>query len=343
MVCNYNHAHYLSESLQAILDQSLPPLEVVVIDDGSTDCSVQLIEEIATRNPVIRLYRNEKNMGVWYSANRGLHIANGEYVVFAAADDRICPGFFEKSMAMLAKYPGVGLCSALLRQIGPSGEDRGLVPSPIISMESCYLSPKEVLATLIRDGFWFTGHTTICRRDVILRETGGFLPELNHYADHLVDMIVALRCGACFIPEVLATWRVLDTGYAETNFNNADLSRETFEKITRAMRSQRYSDIFPETFLRVWEVRGRYGFEIMQLRRQLSSQLAFVSRLKELRPSLTLLDRMFIAAIQLMTVVTGLLTKIYLWHRRINWNLSWLIRRLRYSIRGRLLSQPSRT
>lgn len=341
VVCNYNHGHYIEESLQAILDQSLRPLEVIVIDDGSTDDSVQLVEEIARRDPVVRLHRNEQNMGVWFSANRGLKLAGGDYVVFAAADDRVCPGFFEKSMTMLSRYPDAGLCSALLSQIGPDGEDRGWVPSPVISDSPCYLSPREVLATLIRDGFWLTGHTTICRRDVILRETDGFLPELRHYADHLVDMVVALKCGACFIPETLATWRVLDTGYAETHFNDAELSRETFEKITREMRSERYSELFPETFLKVWEERGRYGFEMRQFRRILDTQFAFIDRLKQLSPEPSLLDRAFIAAIRLLTVCTGLLAKAYLWHRRINWNLSWVVRRLRYSSRGRSLNQPA--
>ncbi|MDO9372328.1 MAG: glycosyltransferase family A protein [Gammaproteobacteria bacterium] len=326
VVCNYNHAHYLPAALQAILDQSYRPLEVIVIDDGSTDNSVEVIEGLARKDPIVHLYRNEQNQGVWFSANRGLSLATGEYIYFAAADDRVCSGFFGKSMGLLAQYPQAGLCSALLQLIGVDGEDKGWVKSPVISPTACFLPPEKVLATLTRYGFWFTGHTVICRRDAILRETGGFIPELYHYADHLVDMVVALKCGACFIPEVLATWRVLDAGYAETHFNNAELSRATFEKTTQLMRSPKYAALFPEKFVKVWEERGWYGFEMRHYRRLIQNQLDFISRLRGLRPNSTLLDKASFAVLKLLTLTGGLVGKAYLWHRRINWDFPWVVR-----------------
>ncbi len=331
VICNYNHAHYLPEALQAILDQSYRPLEVIVIDDGSTDNSVEVLEGFARKDPIVRLYRNEQNQGIWFSADRGLSLATGEYIYFATADDRIYPSLFEKSMELLTQYPQAGLCSALVQLLGEDGEDKGWIKSPVISKTACFLPPEEVVATLIRYGFWFTGQTTICRRDAILREASGFIPELRHYADHFVDMVVALRDGACFIPEVLATWRVLDAGYAETNFNNAALSRTTFEKITQLMRSPKYDALFPEEFMKVWEWRGRYGFEMCHFRRLLQNQTDFLGRLRELRPKPTLLDRVFFAALKLLMLTMGFVAKTYLWHRRINWDFPWVVRMLRSS------------
>lgn len=318
VICNYNHAHYLPVALQAILDQSYRPLEVIVIDDGSTDNSVDVVEDFARKDPIVRLYRNEKNQGPLLSANRGLNLAQGEYVYWGAADDRVCPGFFEKSMELLAQFPQAGLCSALLQLIGESGEDKGWIRSPVISQTACFLAPEQVRATLIRYGFWFTGQTTICRRDAVLHETGGFMPELYHHADQFVDMAVALRYGACFIPEVLATWRVLDSGYAETMFNNVELSRAAFEKVTQLMRSPKYAALFTERFTRTWERKGRYNLEMRHLRRLLQNQTDFLSRLRELRPKPTLLDRIFFTALKLLALAGGLVAKAYLWHRRIN-------------------------
>ena len=93
VMSNYNHSHYIQEALQAILSQSFSPLEVIVIDDGSTDNSVQIIERIAKKNPTVKFYRNVENEGVWHSSNKGAKIATGEYIYFCAADDRVCPGF----------------------------------------------------------------------------------------------------------------------------------------------------------------------------------------------------------------------------------------------------------
>jgi len=66
VMCNYKHGHYIQEALQTILSQSFAPLEVIVIDDGSTDNSVQVTESIAKKNPTVKFYRNVKNEGVWH-------------------------------------------------------------------------------------------------------------------------------------------------------------------------------------------------------------------------------------------------------------------------------------
>jgi glycosyltransferase involved in cell wall biosynthesis len=329
VVCNYNHAHYLPEALNAILNQSCRPLEVIVIDDASTDNSVDVIEQFVRRDPIVRLYRNEHNLGMWLSGNRALSLAVGDFIYFAAADDRVYPDLFEKSIKLLTQYPQAGVCSALVQLIGEQGDDKGWIKSPVIAKSSCYLTPKEVLSTLIRDGFWMTGQTTILRRDVLLRDTDGFMPELGHFSDLFLDMDMALRYGACFIPEVLATWRVLETGYAQTMWRDVALSREKFARVTELMRSSKYATIFPEAFTKVWEWRGWYGLEMRYYRHLLKDQVDFLERLRELRVKPTLLDTSFFAMLKFFVLAGGFLTKVYLWHRRINWDLPWLLVMLR--------------
>lgn len=330
IVPNYNHAHYISEALQAILDQSHQPLEVIVIDDASTDNSVAVIEEFARKYPIVRLYRNEQNQGVISLMSRALNLAVGDYVHWAAADDRICPGLYEKSMELLAKHPDAGLCSSLLQLLDKDGKDKGWVRSPVISKSACFLPPDKVVEVLTSHGFWFMGQTVIHRRDAAVRELANFMPELRHHTDQFLYLIISLQSGACFIPEVLATWRVLDSGYAETMFSNVELSRTAFEKVTQLMRSPKYAGFFPEKFTKVWESRGWYSIEALHLRRLLHrNQMSFHSRLRELRPRPTLLDRFFFAALKLLALTHELVADTYLWHRRINWDFPWVARMLR--------------
>jgi len=337
VIPNYNHARYLPEALQAILNQSCRPTEIIIIDDCSTDNSVEVIESFMRQEPIIRLYRNEQNKGVIFSLNRGLSLASGDYVYFGAADDRVYPRLFEKSMDLLARYPEAGLCSALLQLIGPNGEDKGWIRTPVISQNACFLPPKKVIAELLSHGFWFTGQTIVYRRDAILNDTDGFLEELAYRTDHFVDYVVAAKYGACFIPEVLATYRILASGYAETVFDDEGLSRRTFSGLLELMRSPRYAPLFPESFVSVLRYRGWYDLEVRTQRRIFQSEIDFIERLKALQPKATLLDKAFFFLLKMMTVIGSMIAKIYLWHRRVNWDFRWLAMKVktRFSDHGR--------
>jgi len=329
VVCNYNHAHYLPVALQAILDQSYLPLEVIVIDDASTDNSVEIIQEFAKQYPIVHLYHNEHNKGVLYSTNRSLELAVGEYIYWAAADDCVYPGFFKKTMNMLSQYPEAGLCSALLELIDEDGVGKGWIKSPIISNENCFLPPEEVANTFMKYGFWFTGQTVICKRDAVLNGAGSFIPELAHRTDHFVDMVAAFKYGACFIPEVLATYRILGTGFAESSFDNEDLSRDSFALTVKMMRDQKYTNIFPKGLINVFEDRGWYDLEVRSLRRLLQGKIDFLNRLKALRRKPSILDNFFFFLIKFLTLIFGFVAKAYLWHRRINWDFRWLLMKMK--------------
>jgi glycosyltransferase involved in cell wall biosynthesis len=109
-MCNYNYGRYIGDAFEAILSQSYSPAEIIVLDDGSTDNSVAVIEEYAKKYVSIRFLKNEKNMGLNYSINRCLEASSGEYIYWAGSDDKVLPGFFEKSTNLLAQYPQAGLC-----------------------------------------------------------------------------------------------------------------------------------------------------------------------------------------------------------------------------------------
>jgi glycosyltransferase involved in cell wall biosynthesis len=64
IMVNYNHGKFIGEALDAILSQSYRPMEIIVIDDASTDNSLEIIQQFVRRDLIIRLIRREKNMGV---------------------------------------------------------------------------------------------------------------------------------------------------------------------------------------------------------------------------------------------------------------------------------------
>ena len=80
----YNQAHFLGEAIESVLAQTYPHLEIVVVDDGSTDNT----GEVAARYPGVRYVRQE-NQGLAAARNTGLRHSSGDYLVFLDADDRL--------------------------------------------------------------------------------------------------------------------------------------------------------------------------------------------------------------------------------------------------------------
>src|SRR5215475_4496749 len=113
----YNHEGYLPESLAAIAAQTRPPDEIVIVDDGSSDGSPEILREFADRQPHTRLVRHPVNLGVPASMARLLGESTADYLVAAAADDRMLPLFLERSMAVLERHPRAGLCFSELAVI----------------------------------------------------------------------------------------------------------------------------------------------------------------------------------------------------------------------------------
>src|SRR6266478_5268167 len=144
VVPNYNHARYLPVCLSNILKQSVQPLEIIVLDDASTDNSVEVIRGFAAQNPLIRLVQNEKNLGVMPNLNKGVELSRGEYVYIASADDEVVPGLFEKSLRLLAQHPQAAYCCAMAEWRETFS---GLVWHMAAGMadQPCFLSPDEMV------------------------------------------------------------------------------------------------------------------------------------------------------------------------------------------------------
>lgn len=238
---NYNHGQYLRGALGAILSQSLRPLEVLVYDDGSTDDSVRIIREIAAHDPIVRLVADTHRAGPLANCNRGVREAKGDFVYAAAADDYVLPGFFEKSMNLLAQNRGAKLCLVDLAQFhSVTGRVRYLRPR--LDSRARYVSPDEVAGRMARQHVYMYGGMAIFSRAVLL-EMGGFSPALKWYSDWFCLLVLALRHGACYIPETLATMRMLPGSYSAAGSKDRAAQDALFRQIFDLLRSQPYADV----------------------------------------------------------------------------------------------------
>jgi glycosyltransferase involved in cell wall biosynthesis len=110
----FNGERYLEEALRSAVDQSLPPSEVIVVDDGSTDASAEIAESFGDPVRCIR----QSNTGVAGARNRGLSVAAGEFIAFLDHDDLWPREKLEVQVEALCANPDVGIVSGRMRVIG---------------------------------------------------------------------------------------------------------------------------------------------------------------------------------------------------------------------------------
>lgn len=115
----YNGGRYLRDAVDSILSQSFRDFEFIILNDGSTDDSGQIIDNYRDRR--IKVVENRENIGLTRSLNRGLSMGRGEYVARMDADDISLPKRFECQVAFLDAHPEVGVLGTAAQLIDASG------------------------------------------------------------------------------------------------------------------------------------------------------------------------------------------------------------------------------
>lgn len=110
----YNGQKYLAEAIESILNQTFADFEFIIIDDGSTDKSLEIIQSFSQKDNRIRIIQNEKNIGLTASLNKGISQASGEYVARMDADDISMPERLAKQVEILESDPSTVLVSCLV-------------------------------------------------------------------------------------------------------------------------------------------------------------------------------------------------------------------------------------
>jgi len=263
---NYNHARYLRTAVDALVNQSRPPNRIILIDDHSSDDSVDLIKSLAIDHPIITPVFNEVNVGVVAATNIGLSMADTDYICFAAADDYVLPGYLERAVQALDAYPSVALiwgASQVLTEDGCDVTPPELNPVPVGIME-----PKVMLAKLISSGNFVNGNTVMYRRQR-LQEVGGFDPALAAFADGFMHMLLGLRYGVARIDGLCGVWWKREEGFATSQSANIEKSERSLNATLNLMRGK-YKETFPDVLIDRFEGRWRYGTAISLLKKEKS-------------------------------------------------------------------------
>jgi glycosyltransferase involved in cell wall biosynthesis len=260
IVPNFNHARFLPRCLDALLGQSVPACEIIVVDDASTDNSRDVLSSLAQMHPTVKIYHNERNMGVNATMNRALPLAQGDYVFFTAADDEVRPGLFEKSLRLLRANPQAGLCTGWCEW---RRTDTGLawVMGAEMPKEPGYFSPADLVALGQSGRLMISNPSTIYRKAALI-EAGGWIPELRWFTDWFGAFIVGFRHGICHVPEVLSTFNLSPTSYYHS-VRSQDERRAVMLRLLELLESEPFADVAP----RIGQsgILGAFGWPMLEL------------------------------------------------------------------------------
>ena len=109
IIPNFNHGSSITETIDSILSQTVLPDEIVIIDDASTDNSLEIITSLSKNIPIIRLFRNEENRGVNYCMNLGTRKAQSDLIIYRAADDVFIQNAILNAQKAFQQHPSASI------------------------------------------------------------------------------------------------------------------------------------------------------------------------------------------------------------------------------------------
>lgn len=211
----FNTAPYLAATLQSVLRQEFAPVEVILVDDGSSDGTLEIIQQFALRHSMIKVIALAGNQGVVAARNAGLAQASGDYVAMLDGDDIWTPDALALRVALAQQYPDADLVatdfawfedelpSEPVGRIGLGPRGRSQFASSFADGEPAFLQ-KPFDATASTHFVW-TGATLIKR--VALTAVGNFEASFEGPEDTLLWLRLAQRGAFVFSPRISAFYR----------------------------------------------------------------------------------------------------------------------------------------
>lgn len=192
----YNKTHYIRRAIDSVLAQTYSNFELIVVDDGSTDGSGDVVRLYA--DPRIRLITQE-NAGVSAARNQGVDLATGEWVAFLDADDEWMPRFLERAIGFALAHRSL---ATIFTNITSFRENTPWLVCPF--SEACVLDDYFAFS-ILNGGRGITASSVMVRKQS-LEAIGGFPVSIRRSEDGDTWIRLALRAKVGCVPEVLAVY-----------------------------------------------------------------------------------------------------------------------------------------
>ena len=185
----YNSEKYLKECINSILHQTYENIEIIIINDGSTDNSLLISQELQKEDKRIKII-NQKNSGVSYSRNKGIQEATGEYIMFVDSDDFIVQNYIELMYKEITKnnydacISGMTFCD----------KNRKIIKKEMFVKNNIELNFKEIIPSFVNTLYFCSSCKTLIKRKKIIENCIKFKEDLSFGEDLRFSFDVIRSC-----------------------------------------------------------------------------------------------------------------------------------------------------
>lgn len=164
IICTHNRASYIVRAVNSVLAQTHKNIELIIVDDASTDNTKDVLDQYKN-NASVKIFKNDSNLGISESRNKGVSLASGTYIAVLDSDDYWTdPQKLEKQVAILESNPHIGIVGSAITCITPDGEK---IKDAIYKLKDVAIRDK----ILIKNQF---AHSAVLFRKDAFLEVGGY-------------------------------------------------------------------------------------------------------------------------------------------------------------------------
>lgn len=238
VIPTYNTASYLEEAIGSVVEQTYPAMEIIVVDDGSTDDTKKVLIDLIEKKQIIYIY--QQNSGPAAARNRGIELAKGDFIAFLDADDIWLPQKLERQIPLFLNQE-IGLVYGPRIEFDENKERTIDLPHPA----------GKIFPTLIKSNF-ITNSSVIIRKSV-LTETGNFDEDRHWQAieDYELWLRIAARFEISCVAEPVVRYRLHSNQIShEINSKSLILKKDLCRKLWRDKSGQKYHVVIAVEYLK---------------------------------------------------------------------------------------------
>ncbi|MBR1425411.1 glycosyltransferase [bacterium] len=215
----YNVEEYLSKCLDSLINQTLKGIEIICIDDGSTDRSSKILEKYANHDSRIKII-NQPNQGVSIARNNGMIIAQGDYIGFCDSDDWVDPDFYEKLYNTAIKYDS-NVSVAGIKKVKKNNKE-----FDFLRIKSEYYTEENFAKFELCDvpDFCYVWNK-IYKRSFLMKYELNFKPNITFEDLLYTPQVLYHAKGVCSVPNTFYYYKTRNTSIVHSKCNSVDYKK----------------------------------------------------------------------------------------------------------------------